>query len=398
MNEMQGGFDAKMKQNGTVSVICEYNPFHFGHEYQLQTLKNRFDKVVCIMSGNIVQRGSVAIADKYIRAEAALRSGADLVLELPVPYCCSSARDFASAGVYIADAIGSDFLAFSAEDESELLFKIHELSKDEAFNSKVQETVRLNKSLSFPQAVTSVIEKHLGSIAAEAVKKPNNILSLEYLKALEGTDVTPFTVKRNPDFESSSMIRARKDGNLMLSLLPAESASVFARELGRSFPRDEKKLDAYFVATLRRIGGSSLPTDELYSVPKDLAKKILQAAIKHSETEKIISSVADKCYTHARVRRAINALVFGITAKRVSEKPPYTTVLAANEKGREVLRKAKSLKRIDIVNKPVRALELGEETKNAFLFAKGIEDVISLSDPIPSPADAGRNPFIGEQL
>jgi predicted nucleotidyltransferase len=194
------------------------------------------------------------------------------------------------------------------------------------------------------------------------------------------------------------MIRARKDGNLMLSLLPAESASVFARELGRSFPRDEKKLDAYFVATLRRIGSSSLPTDELYSVPKDLAKKILQAAIKHSETEKIISSVADKCYTHARVRRAINALVFGITAKRVSEKPPYTTVLAANEKGREVLRKAKSLKRIDIVNKPVRALELGEETKNAFLFAKGIEDVISLSDPIPSPADAGRNPFIGEQL
>ena len=75
MNEMQGGFDAKMKQNGTVSVICEYNPFHFGHEYQLQTLKNRFDKVVCIMSGNIVQRGSVAIADKYIRGGIKKRCG-----------------------------------------------------------------------------------------------------------------------------------------------------------------------------------------------------------------------------------------------------------------------------------------------------------------------------------
>ena len=106
-----------MKQNGTVSVICEYNPFHFGHEYQLQTLKNRFEHIVCIMSGDIVQRGSVAVADKYLRAEAALNNGADLVLELPIPYCCSSARDFASAGVFIADAVGSDFLAFSAEDE-----------------------------------------------------------------------------------------------------------------------------------------------------------------------------------------------------------------------------------------------------------------------------------------
>ena len=184
----------------------------------------------------------------------------------------------------------------------------------------------------------------------------------------------------------------------MLSLIPERSASVFGRESGNRFPRDEKKLDAFYVATLRRIGSLGLPTDELYSLPQDLAKKILQAAIKHSETEKIISAVADKCYTHARVRRAINALVFGITAERVAKKPPYTTVLATNERGREVLRKAKALNRIDIVNKPVRALELGEETKNAFLFAKGIEDIVSLSEPVPSPADAGRNPFIGETL
>ena len=395
---MQGGFDAKMKQNGTVSVICEYNPFHFGHEYQLQELKTRFERIVCILSGDIAQRGSVAIADKYLRAEAALNNGADLVIELPIPYCCSSARDFASAGVYIASAIGSDHLAFSAEDESELLFKIHELSKNEKFNAEVQEAVRLNKSLSFPQAITSVIEKHLGAVAAEAIKKPNNILSLEYLKALEETDVTPFTVKRDPKFESSSMIRARKDGDLMLSLIPERSASVFGRELGKRFPRDEKRLDAYFVATLRRIGSLGIPTDELYSVPQDLAKKILQAAIKHSETEKIISAVADKCYTHARVRRAVNALVFGITSERVAAKPPYTTVLATNEKGREVLRKAKALKKIDIVNKPVRALEFGEATKDSFLFAKGIEDIVSLSEPDPSPADVGRNPFIGESL
>ena len=387
-----------MKQNGTVSVICEYNPFHFGHEYQLQELKTRFEHIVCIMSGDIVQRGSVAIADKYLRAEAALNNGADLVLELPIPYCCSSARDFAASGVYIANAIGSDFLAFSAEDESDLLFKIDALTKDKQFEKAVQEVIKQNKSLSFPQAVETVIESRLGKAAAEAVKKPNNILSLEYLKSLEQTEIKPFIVKRSPSFESSSMIRARGDGSAMLSLIPEKSASVFGRELQKRFPRDEKRLDPFFVAALRRIGSLSLSTEGLYSVPLDLSKKILQAAVKYSETDKIVSAVADKCYTHARVRRAINALVFGITAEHLKGMPPYTTVLATNEKGREILKRAKSLKRIDIVNKPVKALELGEDTKKAFLFAKGIEDVISLSDPIPSPADAGKNPFIGSKI
>ena len=387
-----------MKQNGTVSVICEYNPFHFGHEYQLQTLKNRFDKVVCIMSGNIVQRGSIAIADKYIRAEAALKSGADLVIELPVPYCCSSARDFASAGVYIADAIGSDYLAFSAEDDFDVICEIYKLTSSEAFEDEVSALVKQSKNLSFPQAITEIIKNRIGDRAAEITKEPNNILSLEYLKALEGTGITPFAVKRNREFLSSSRIRALPSGKEMIDALPKESASVFGRELESRFPRDIGRLDSFFIGTLRKTEATEIIPENLYSTPLDLAKKILSAAVKYSTVGDIVLAVADRNYTHARVRRAINALVFGITSERVAAKPPYTTVLATNEKGRTVLKKAKSLKKIDIVNKPVRALELGEETKDAFLFAKGIEDIVSLSDPIPSPADEGKNPFIGETL
>lgn len=384
-----------MDRNGIVSVICEYNPFHFGHAYQLQTLRERFDRVVCILSGDIVQRGSVAVADKYIRAEAALKSGADLVIELPIPYCCSSARDFAFSGVHIASAIGSTHLGFSAEDDLELLLKIHSLTSGIGFEDDVRSLVKQSKSLSFPQAMTEIIKARLGDPAADAIKKPNNILSLEYLKALDGTEMKPFTVKRSSEFLSSSQIRALSDGNAMISALPKESKSVFERELLERFPRDPKALDAFFVGTLRRIACGSAVSEELYSTPKDLLQKILQASVKHSSVEDIVCAVADKSYTHARVRRAINSAVFGITRAQMANKPPYTTVLAVNERGREVLKHAKSLKRIDIVNKPVRALELGEKTKKAFLFAKSVEDIISLSDPSPSPADIGRNPYIG---
>lgn len=385
-----------MNRKSVVSVICEYNPFHFGHKYQLDRLREKFGAVVCILSGNIVQRGSVAVADKYLRAEAALFSGADLVLELPIPYCCASARDFAAAGVHIADAIGSDVLAFGAEDSDDILFDIHALLSRGDFAEELKTVINENKNLSYPQALTALIGRHLGEVAAGSVKKPNNILSLEYLKAIEGTALKPFTVRRQEEFDSSSQIRALGDGENMLLRLPEKSREIFGRELGKRFPRNERITDAFFVGTLRRLGNGAELSRELYSAPADLVKKILQAAVKHSSIAEITAACADKNYTHARVRRCINSIVFGITADRVHKKPPYTSVLAANTVGREILRSAKAKNSICIVNKPVRALEMGDDTKNAFLFAKGIEDILALSDPVPAPADTGKNPIIGE--
>ena len=99
------------------AVICEYNPFHFGHKKQLEVLKTKYDAVVGIMSGDAVQRGEAAIADKYVRARAAVECGMDAVFSLPFPHCCASAADFARAGVYVADALGADALAFGVEDD-----------------------------------------------------------------------------------------------------------------------------------------------------------------------------------------------------------------------------------------------------------------------------------------
>lgn len=382
-----------MNEKQYVSVICEYNPFHFGHQYQIQTLKNRFDGVVCIMSGNIVQRGSVAVADKYLRAEAALKNGANLVLELPLPYCCSSARDFAAAGVHIAENIGVQHLAFGAENSIDEILKIDSVVSSSDFSENVKNLVETNKNISYPQALKTLVAEALGEEYAEMTEKPNNILALEYISALKDKSLKPFAVTRDNKFRSSSYIRSLEDGCKMLDELPKESKDVFCRELGRDFPRDIKRLDSFFIGTLRRMANQKTP-DDVYSAPEDLVKKLLSLSVKVNSVDELVSACTDKIYTSARVRRALISLIFGITGARMREMPSYTCVLAADDIGREILKNAKNQSNIDIITKPVHALEASEKTGESFVFAKAIEDVISLSSPIPAPADAGKTPYI----
>ncbi len=393
-NELQGIFWQMSGIKSYVSVICEYNPFHRGHKYQLDRLRAHFDGIVCIMSGDLVQRGSVAVANKYLRAEAALRSGADLVLELPIPWCCSSARDFAAAGVHIADKIGSHSLGFGAEDGLEILSPIFEYIQSDSAKERVASLVEEKRNLSYPAALSVAVGEKFGEEAKNNIEKPNNILALEYLSALKGRNIKPFVVKREMGFESSSAIRAKGDANEVLSSLPETSRSVFEKACGNVFPRDARKMDSFFIGMLRRMSYDKSMPKNLYSVTDDLYKKIISESVKASDIDELVYACSDRIYTAARVRRAINSMVFGIEGDRVKSMPPYTCVLAANAIGREILRNIKSGEGIDIITKPVKALSASEATKNAFRFAKGVEDVISLSDPCPEPADKGRTPII----
>ncbi len=376
-----------------VSVICEYNPFHFGHKHQLDVLRGRFDGVVCIMSSDLVQRGSVAVAGKYLRASAAVRSGANLVLELPIPWCVSSAQDFARAGVHIASRIGSASLAFGAEDDFDLLTEIHSLVSSSDFAKKLSLLTASHGNMSYPAALAALVGETLGETAEKAVLKPNNILALEYLKALKNTSVSPYVVKRDTRFDSSSAIRASNDAEIMLSMLPTESKSVFEGSKGVDFPRNSEKLDAFFIGSLRRMRASDLSNTDFYSVPDDLLCKVLSESQRVSTVDELVTRCTDKKYTGARVRRAIAAIVFDIRRKQLAQDPPYTCVLAADSVGREILRQIKNAD-IDIITKPAHAYSCSASTAEAFAFAKGVEDIVSLSSPVPTPADQGKTPII----
>lgn len=382
----------EMKEKRYVAVICEYNPFHFGHLHQITRLKEEFDGVVCVMSGNFVQRGSAAVADKYLRAEAAIKSGASLVAELPFPWCASSARDFARAGVHIAANLGVSNLSFGAESPLDFLCEIKAFVSESGFAEKLKALMETNKSLSYPQGLKALVAERFGAEYADLCEKPNNILGLEYLAALEGKPITPFAVKRELEFQSSSAIRQLGEGKAILSRLPEESAAVFGRELGKDFPRDISRLDSFFIGSLRRM--SCEGRTDFYSTPYDLFKKIIASAVKVNSLDELISECTDKVYTSARVRRAVLAIVLGVTAERVRKMPPYTCVLGADEVGREILKSAKKQAKIDIITKPVKAASASEETAEAFAFCKSAEDVIALSAPIPSASDLGKTPFI----
>ncbi len=385
-----------MDVNRFVSVICEYNPFHHGHKYQLDELRRSFGGVVCIMSGDIVQRGTPAVAGKHTRAKAALMSGANLVLELPVPYCCASATDFAQAGVHIALEIGSAALAFGAEDSIEDLTKIHRYTHDA--NTIARAMVESEGSLSFPSALMRVVGETIGSEYAEMLKKPNNILALEYLGAIskyayrDCIQTQPYVVRRSPAFLSSSAIRSFGSAESMLAELPDESRAVFSEAVGSDFPRDSSKLDAFFVGKLRQMAFSEALPDDIYSTPYDLARRILNSAGRCATVTEIVEDCKGKTFTSARIRRAICALVFGITSSMVHTPPCYTTVLAADEIGRRILNDIFARNsELQILTKPsqIQSTPVAEKLG----FALSVSDIISLSAPKPI-SEIKKSPFI----
>ena len=130
------------------AVICEYNPFHFGHLKQLEALKGEYDAVIGVMSGDAVQRGEAAIADKYVRARAAVENGLDAVFSLPFPHCCASASDFARAGVYVAASLGADALAFGVEDDFARVERAFAVVGAPGFSDALDALIRREKTLS----------------------------------------------------------------------------------------------------------------------------------------------------------------------------------------------------------------------------------------------------------
>mgnify|MGYP003301801531 CR=1 FL=1 len=328
----------------TVGVICEYNPFHLGHRKQLQWIRERFDgdcAVVCLMSGNFVQRGAPAILDKSLRAQAALMSGADLVLELPVTYALSSAEGFAAGGVAIL-APFCDYLCFGSETaDAEALMAAAGALLSGAFPPLLRE--ELGRGLSFPAARQAALER-MGA-NGDILSRPNDILAVEYCKAIlsQGTSMKPLPIRRdgsyhaeNADSENPSATAVRK---LMLSKEPWQEfvpeAEIFAKMPLHSIQFGEKAI----LARLRTMTDAEF--EALPYGSEGLWRKLMHNCRSCASLEEIIAATKSKRYTRTRLDRMVMCAFLGITAERMSQKPPYTRVLALNDTGRTVLKDAR---------------------------------------------------------
>ena len=328
----------------TTGIICEYNPLHLGHQKQLKVLKQNQDTaIVCLMSGYYVQRGAPAIFDKMARADAAVRCGADLVLELPVTAALSSAEGFAAKGVSILSPFCQQ-LSFGAEDaDPSKLLSFAGALLDRSFPDHLHEA--LAKGLSFPAARQAAIEKmgYDGSL----LEKPNNILATEYCKAIlsQGSTMKPMPITRcgsyhdtEPDNENPSATAVRKQihsGKDWHSFVPTAALSCFTGKPVHSLSRGESAI----LARLRIMTEADF--EALPYGSEGLWRKLMHAAREKATLEEIIAATKSKRYTRTRIDRMILCAFLGISQAMLDQPLPYVRVLGFNDRGREILKKAR---------------------------------------------------------
>lgn len=324
----------------TVGILCEYNPFHNGHQKQIAWIRGQFGEdaaIVCLMSGDYVQRGEPAVFDKALRAEAALRAGADLVLELPILQALSSAEGFADGGVEILEQLGVDDLCFGAENaEIEALLSTAALLLREEFSEYLREM--LTQKISFAAARQRAVEALGGD--GTLLEKPNNILGVEYCKAIlrRGARIRPVVLRRDGDYHaqtpelknpSASALRAGMDSPDWLRYTPA--AALFRDARRHTLKIGER-------AVLARLFAMS--DAEFAALPfgaEGLWSAFRKACRTQGAVEDILSAAKSKRYARARLQRMLLCAFLGITQEDLQGKAPYVRVLGFSDCGRKAL-------------------------------------------------------------
>ena len=330
----------------TIGIICEYNPFHLGHRKQFDIIrrcKGPDTAIVCLMSGDFVQRGHPAILDKSLRAKAAVSCGADLVLELPVTAALSSAEGFAARGVQILSPF-CDGLCFGAEsDDPAALTEIAQALLKDDFPPLLR--AELQKGLSFPAARQAALEKM--GLPGELVTQPNNILAVEYCKAIlaQNSAMAPFPILRqgsyhdaapDPENPSATAVRALMNGSHdWKSCVPGPARGIFEDAVLHTLSAGERAI----LARLRTMEDAEF--EALPYGSEGLWRKLMHAARRERTLEDILTAVKSKRYTRSRLDRMVMCAFLGLTEADLSAPAPYTRVLALNDRGREILKTAR---------------------------------------------------------
>ena len=343
-----------------IGIIAEYNPFHNGHLYQIQKAKELTgaDAVIAVMSGNFTQRGETSLINKFEKAKIALQNEVDMVIELPTIYSISSAENFALGGIKILNEIGNiDYLVFGIEEENlEKLQAIADVlvNEDDEFKRNIKE--ELDKGNSYPKAREIALKKVLSSENVENImQKPNNILAIEYLKALKTTNskIKPIAIKRkntmhndeniNENYASGTYIRKLFIENNFDEISKVVPKYTYERLL-------ELKNQGTYVSSINDF--SDIVIYKIRTMTKEEISQIadvnegLENSIKLASTtcktiDEIIEKVSTKRYTKTRISRILTYILLDITKSDMEQSKnndPYIRVLGINKKCEGILK------------------------------------------------------------
>lgn len=333
-------------------IIAEYNPFHNGHKFHIEQTKEKgATHIVVAMSGNFVQRGDIAIFDKFTRAKMAVQNGADLVVEIPVTYSLSAANTYARAGIDILRQLSIDAISFGSEcGDINQLKKTLKLIQIVEKSSEMTKCIKLGAT--YPSALQHSLNKMYPLECSEVLDTANNTLAIEYLKALNGLNIEPLTVKRigsdhdsievNENMASATLIRKMIYDDCLEKveqLIPLQAFKAVKQAISQGDYIDNiEKIEVLVLYKLKTMQVSDFL--QIPDVVEGLENRLYRVAQTSTTLQEFYKEINTKRYTMARFRRIVYCCLLGIT-KELQELPPqYIRVLASNEKGYEILAKA----------------------------------------------------------
>ena len=343
-----------------LGIVAEYNPFHNGHLFHLEESKKITGATytIAVMSGNFTQRGSTSLIDKWSKAKSAIENGIDLVIELPVLYSISSAENFAEGAIKILNSLGVvDYISFGAETSNiDILDKVANILYREPKEFKSILSHELEKGISFPKARENALLMYLNDIKtySNVLSSPNNILGIEYLKALKKykSSIIPICVHRyeaeyndisyTGNIASSTAIRniVKNNGlNILANLMPPYSYSslIDSIKVGHVVP-DISVFEREIIYNLRKMSLADIAN--LPDINEGLENAIKNAANSCNSIVEFLNIIKSKRYTNTRIQRILLYSLLGISKKdmQISKKiNPYIRVLGFNERGKFIV-------------------------------------------------------------
>ena len=379
-------------------IVCEFKPFHNGHEYIIQEAKKQTgSEIVCLMSGDFVQRGTPAFLSKHTRAKHAINAGANAILELPVIYATSNAENFALGAIKIFKALGIKQIAFGIENTSlETLKQVAKLKFENsnrfqtAFKNEIENGINYNTSLKRSIANTLGDPKIL-----EVLSKPNNILAIEYLTAILklDADISPVAIERcdngynsndsKEQFASASAIREFvKAGKNVQPFVPNYA------QLENILSENENKIyESLVIFNLRQNSAKTLET--FYDYNEGIEYRIKEMSDKHSTLEEITNAITTPRYRIARVNKLLLYPLLGITKKVVnlaSKTKPAVRVLAISKSNKYLLKFAPKSK-ISLVVTNTDSNNLSKAQKQIFDLDTNASNIYAIVKSQPNNLD-----------
>lgn len=386
-------------------IITEYNPLHSGHVHLMEQVHRRLGPecgVICVMSGDFVQRGDFALVGKYARAEAAVRSGADLVIELSLPWAVSSAERFADGGVQTLLATGVvTHLAFGSEcGDAGALMHVAQVLESRDFSHRLR--ARLSDGVSFAAARQAAAAELTADAAL--LGQPNNVLGIEYCRSIlrHGADLTVLTLPREG---------APHDGALVEGVHPSASAiralveegkweqalSWMAPAMAQAYRQEEEagrapvlgqRCERAILARLRTMTEAEYAA--LDEGREGLYRRLYEAGHTAAAVEQVLETAKTKRYAYARLRRMVLWAYLGLTPGDCPPAPPYLRPLAANESGRQILAEMRERARVPVLTRAGSVRRLDARAQALFVLESRAADLYSLAYPDLREAQGGR--------